>query len=165
MDELRLRVDFGPDVSEREADQETRDLWRLLERLDADRVDLDEDGSKAAADTRSADPATVLGALTVFGIAGRFVIKEAVTLVTAWLEASAHRSVTLEVGGATLVVQGRNRVRPEEIQALVDAMGTAPAEDSDRGAVAEATGQEALTGAEAALRDGRPGNAENGEHA
>jgi hypothetical protein len=133
VNDLLLRIGFDEDVSESEADTHTRDLLRALEDLDVDRVDLVADGA-AREGTRSADPATLVGALTVAGVAGRFVVVQIVTLATEWLRTSQQRSVTLEVEGNRVIVQGGAAPDSEQVEALVRALrapAAVPAEDSD----------------------------------
>ncbi|MFI6575812.1 hypothetical protein ACIBFB_08420 [Nocardiopsis sp. NPDC050513] len=119
--DLCLRIGFDDDVDERQAVRETRGLLRVLERLDADRVEFTR--AEDAEGTRAGDPVTLMGAVTVAGLAGRFVVKEAVTLITAWLETRADRTVTLEVGDVRLTAQGP--VSAEEVRSMAEALASA----------------------------------------
>jgi len=128
---LVARVGFEGDVTEEEADQHTRDLVLLLEDLDVDEVRAVE--GEAVSGARSADPATVAGAVLVTGILLKPVLTAVVSLVGTWLEQSGQRSVTVEVEGAKVTVQGR--VAPGEVEGYVRALrdgGPGPAVESGK---------------------------------
>ncbi|MFV2197724.1 hypothetical protein [Nocardiopsis sp. LOL_012] len=111
-------IDFLDDVTEEEAEQYTRDLVLLLEDLDVDEVRPVE--GESVAGTRSADPATVAGAVLVTGVLLKPVLAHAVTLIGAWIEQSGQRSVTVEVEGARVTVQGT--VAPGDVETYVRAL-------------------------------------------
>ncbi|WP_051415609.1 hypothetical protein [Nocardiopsis sp. CNT312] len=115
-------IDFRDDVTEEEAQQHTRDLVLLLEDLDVDEVRTVE--GEPAAGTRSVDPATVAGAVLVTGALLKPVLAHAVTLIGAWIEQSGQRSVTVEVEGARVTVQGT--VAPEDVETYVRALRPGP---------------------------------------
>lgn len=116
--ELTARVGFEEDVTAAEADQHTRDLVLLLERLDVDEVRVLE--GEAVSGTRSADPAAVAGAVLVTGMLLKPVLTAVVSLVGTWLEQSGQRSVEVEVDGAKVTVRGR--VSPGEVEGYVRAL-------------------------------------------
>lgn len=122
--ELVARVDFEDDVTEEEADRHTRALALLLEDLDVDEVRA-ADG-EAVEGTRSADPGLLAGAVLVSGVLLKPVLTSLVSLVGSWLEQSEQRSVTVELEGAKITVQGR--VSPEDVQTYVRALRN----DTDR---------------------------------
>ncbi|MEE2042266.1 hypothetical protein Q7689_02385 [Nocardiopsis tropica] len=129
---LVARVGFEDDVTAEEADRHTRDLVLLLEDLDVDEVRPLE--GEAVSGTRSADPAAVAGAVLVTGMLLKPVLTAVVSLVGTWLEQSGQRSVTVEVEGAKVTVQGR--VAPGEVEGYVQALrdgGSAPAVESGKG--------------------------------
>ena len=128
---LVARVGFEDDVTAEEADQHTRDLVLLLEDLDVDEVRALE--GAAVSGTRSADPAAVAGAVLVTGMLLKPVLTAVVSLVGTWLEQSGQRSVTVEVEGAKVTVQGR--VAPGEVEGYVRALrdgGPGPAVESGK---------------------------------
>ncbi|MEU0237356.1 hypothetical protein ABZ234_06655 [Nocardiopsis sp. NPDC006198] len=125
------RVGFEDDVTAEEADQHTRDLVLLLEDLDVDEVRAVE--GEVVSGTRSADPAAVAGAVLVTGMLLKPVLTAVVSLVGTWLEQSGQRSVTVEVEGAKVTVQGR--VAPGEVEGYVRALrdgGAAPAVETGK---------------------------------
>lgn len=118
--ELVARVDFADDVTEEEADQHTRDLVLLLEGLDVDEVRPADGEAEPDSGTRSADPATLAGAVLVTGALLKPVLTSVVSLVGSWLEQSEQRSVTVEVEGAKVTVTGR--VAAQDVETYVSAL-------------------------------------------
>ncbi|CAL9387141.1 hypothetical protein SUDANB121_01189 [Nocardiopsis dassonvillei] len=117
--ESLVSIGFQEDVTEEEADRYTRDLLLRLERLDVDEVRTAEEEVPPTG-TRSADPAAVAGALVVVGVLFKPVLAALVSLAGTWLEQSGQRSVTVEVGGNRVTVQGR--VDPADVEAYVKAL-------------------------------------------
>ncbi|MEU0487717.1 hypothetical protein ABZ249_00710 [Nocardiopsis sp. NPDC006139] len=131
-DESLVSIGFQEDVTEEEADRYTRDLALLLEYLDIDEVRLAEEGDSSAG-TRSADPAAVAGAVVVVGVLFKPVLTSLVSLAGTWIEQSGQRSVTVEVDGNRVTVQGR--MDPAEVEACVRALRAReprPAGEADR---------------------------------
>ncbi|TQN32588.1 hypothetical protein FHX37_2564 [Haloactinospora alba] len=104
MPEMKARIEFEDDVTEKEADEHTRFLLRQLEQLNIERVELAE--TEGPSGTRG-DAATLLGAVTLAGFAVARVLPHIVAVVQTWLETSAQKSVTLEVNGRKLQMTGR----------------------------------------------------------
>lgn len=121
-DGLVARIDFQDDVTEEEADRHTRDLVLLFEDLDVDEVRAAE--GDTAPGTRSADPATLAGAVLVTGMLLKPVLTALVSLAGTWLEQSGQKAVTVEVEGAKVTVQGP--VSPGDVETYVRALRAGP---------------------------------------
>ncbi|MEU3018282.1 hypothetical protein ABZ635_12900 [Nocardiopsis sp. NPDC007018] len=116
--ELVARIAFDEDVTAEEAEQHTRDLVLLLEDLDVDDVGVVE--GERVADTRSADPVWLAGAVVVAGAILKPVLSALVELLGKWIEQSGQRSVTVEFGDAKVSVKGR--VAAKDVEAYVRAL-------------------------------------------
>lgn len=113
---LRIRIGFAEDVTDVRADRLTRSLLREVQRSDVGEVMLTP-GAAPGGQTRAADPATVLGALTVLGVSINTLLPHLFTLLGAWVEANGQRSISVEIGDTRVEVTGR--VRPEEVERYV----------------------------------------------
>ncbi|ASU82932.1 hypothetical protein CDO52_09135 [Nocardiopsis gilva YIM 90087] len=132
---MTLRIAFDDEVTEREADQHTRNLLRLLERLDIDEVDIAR--GEPVPGTR-VDAPMILGSISLVGLSLKTVLPHIVTIATAWLERSAQKSVTLEAGGVKLEVKGDHD--PAEVAAylaLIEERSNAGIESEDSERTAE----------------------------
>ncbi|MBX9387557.1 hypothetical protein ACFPZ0_01250 [Streptomonospora nanhaiensis] len=122
MADLRLRIRFAEDTTDAEADELTRDLVAVVERLPIDRVEP-ETAPEAPAGARSADPTTVAGAVVLAGLAVRTVLPHVVTLAQEWLRTRAQRSLTVEADGVSLTLQGDHS--PREVKEFIDLLEAA----------------------------------------
>nr|WP_193790297.1 hypothetical protein [Nocardiopsis potens] len=121
MTDLRLRIGFQEDTTPEEAEEHTRDLLELVERVDADRVDLVRAPGAVPPGVRAGDPAAVAGAILLAGVAVRQAVPHIAAIVQEWLRTRAQKSVTVEADGAKVTLEGHH-VRPEQVEAFLSAL-------------------------------------------
>lgn len=103
---MKAHIEFGDDVTEKEADEHTRSLLRQLEQLNIERVELAETEGERPSGTRG-DAATLLGVIILAGFAVTKVLPHIAAVVQTWLETSAQKSVTLETNCRKVQMTGR----------------------------------------------------------
>ncbi len=113
--EVRLRIDPGSDADEGEMEVLTRRLLDELKNLDIDTVEVMVSES-APADAKSGDVFS-WGSLILTLAASGGLLSTVVNAAQQWLSRTQGRSITLEIDGDRLEVQG---ISSEEQKRLVD---------------------------------------------